>query len=304
VKRQTLTSTETVDGTLGYGDPVTVSAHAGTVMVTWVPAEGATVGRGKPVYKADDQPVVLLYGSIPIYQTLRPGASGLDVTVLENNLRALGYDGFTVDDEYTSATADAVEQWQDDLGLPETGVVQPDQVVVASGAIRVAGTKLHAGDLATGPVLSYTGTTRIVTVPLDVSLQQLVHKGVAATVELPDDKDVAGTVDRVGTVATTKTDQQNSTTTVDVTVSLRDQKSLGTLDEAPVSVILQSDKRENVLTVPVNALVALAEGGYGVQAVEGGTTRYVAVETGMFAGGRVEISGGGVTEGMTVGVPR
>jgi len=49
--------------------------------------------------------------------------------------------------------------------------------------------------------------------------------------------------------------------------------------------------------------VALAEGGYGVQVIEGSATRYLAVETGMFAGGKVEISGAGIAEGMTVGVP-
>jgi hypothetical protein len=38
--------------------------------------------------------------------------------------------------------------------------------------------------------------------------------------------------------------------------------------------------------------------------VSGSTTRYVAVKTGMFAGGRVEISGTGITAGTLVGVPR
>ncbi|BCB80427.1 hypothetical protein Pflav_068370 [Phytohabitans flavus] len=110
----------------------------------------------------------------------------------------------------------------------------------------------------------------------------------------------AGTVAEVGTVAVAKEDK----TTVEVTVTVADQKALGTLDQAPVDVILESDKRENVLTVPLNALVALAEGGYGLQVVEGGTTRYVAVETGMFAGGKVEVSGDGLAEGMVVGFPR
>jgi len=82
-----------------------------------------------------------------------------------------------------------------------------------------------------------------------------------------------------------------------------DQTKLGSLDSAPVSVTLVSDTRENVLTVPVAALVALAEGGYGVQVIEGSTTRYVAVKTGMFAGGRVEISGDGIAEGTVVGLP-
>jgi hypothetical protein len=58
-----------------------------------------------------------------------------------------------------------------------------------------------------------------------------------------------------------------------------------------------------VLTVPVAALLALAEGGYGVQVVTGTATRIVAVRTGLFAAGRVEVSGDGLTEGMTVGMP-
>jgi multidrug efflux system membrane fusion protein len=58
-----------------------------------------------------------------------------------------------------------------------------------------------------------------------------------------------------------------------------------------------------VLTVPVAALLALSEGGYGVQVVEGTGTRIVAVETGLFADGRVEISGSGIAAGTNVGVP-
>jgi hypothetical protein len=71
-----------------------------------------------------------------------------------------------------------------------------------------------------------------------------------------------------------------------------------------VHVALVSAHVDNVLTVPVAALVALAEGGYGVQVVDGSTTRYVAVRTGMFANGRVEIAGEGITAGTLVGVPK
>jgi hypothetical protein len=53
----------------------------------------------------------------------------------------------------------------------------------------------------------------------------------------------------------------------------------------------------------VAALLALAEGGYGVEVVDGASTRIVAVETGLFAGGQVEVSGGGLAEGTVVGVP-
>ncbi|MEJ3742251.1 peptidoglycan-binding domain-containing protein [Actinomycetes bacterium KLBMP 9797] len=302
VARTTLVQSETVDGTLGYGDPTVVKAQGG--ILTWLAPLGSAVTRGKPLYEVDEDPVVLIYGSAPLYRTLASGLSGSDVAMFEQNLSALGYDGFTVDDEYTSATADAVSEWQEDLGRDETGTVAVGQVVVAAKEIRVSDHQAAVGDQAGGPVIAYTGTTRVVTVALEVDKQQLVTKGIEATVELPSGKAVAGTVASVGTVATTSTTNNQETTTVEVTVTVKDQKALGTLDEAPVDVVLQAERRENVLAVPINALVALAEGGYGVQVVEGGTARYVAVDTGMFAGGKVEVTGDGVVEGALVGVPK
>jgi peptidoglycan hydrolase-like protein with peptidoglycan-binding domain len=304
VARTTLTETEDVAGTLGYGPARAVAARGGGT-VTWLPAEGSTVERGRAVYRVDDRPVPLLYGGLPLYRVLRVGVEGTDVEQVERNLSALGYDGFTVDDSFTSATADAVRDWQDDLGLVVTGTVEPNRVVVASGPIRVAQTKAAAGDPAGGPVLTYTGTTRVVEVALDVAKQHLVRGGTTATVTLPDDTTVAGEVTSVGTVATTTpgSGQNSSVTTIDVVVSIKDQGALGKLDGAPVSVTLLSQTRENVLAVPVAALVALAEGGYGVEVIRDGQPSYVAVTTGLFADGRVEISGEGIAEGMVVGMP-
>ncbi|HEU4675058.1 MAG TPA: peptidoglycan-binding protein, partial [Motilibacteraceae bacterium] len=59
----------------------------------------------------------------------------------------------------------------------------------------------------------------------------------------------------------------------------------------------------NVLAVPVEALLALREGGFGVEVVEGASTRVVPVELGAFGSGMVEITGAGLAEGMKVGVP-
>ncbi len=302
VTRMTLTRTERVDGTLGYGSQVTVAGR-GRGTVTWLPAAGTTVERGQPVYRADNVPVPLWYGTLPLYRTLQPGAAkGPDVKEVEQNLAALGYTGFTVDDEYTAATGSAVKRWQRAQGMAETGAVDPSAVVLTPGAIRVATLRAGLGDQAGGPLLTYTNTTRAVTIALDVAKQSLVRTGIAATVTLPDGTAVPGKVSGVGTVATAG--NQGQPATVEVTVELADQSALGSLDQAPVGVALVSAKADNVLTVPVAALVALAEGGYGVQVVTGSTTRYVAVRTGMFADGRVEISGEGITAGTVVGVPK
>ncbi|GAB2969558.1 peptidoglycan-binding protein [Saccharothrix stipae] len=301
----TLTRTERVAGALSHGAATAVPVGAqGTV--TWLPEPGAVIGRGQAVYEVDDRPVPLLFGATPAYRSLSAGVTGRDVLQLEENLLAFGYGGFTADESYTAGTATAVRAWQQALGVPETGVVQPTDVVVAGGEVRVAELKAQPGGRATGPVLTYTGTTRVVVVPLEVGKQHLVAEGVSATVALPDGKSVEGRVESVGTVATTGPAQPGASpiTTVEVVVSVADQAALGRLDSAPVDVLLVSERKEGVLAVPVGALVSLGEGEYGVQVVEGGATRYVPVETGLFAAGRVEVVGEGIAEGVEVGVPR
>jgi len=316
VTRQTLTQTERVAGSLGYGPVATLLARPGSIApettntLTWLPPAGAVIMPGEPVFKVDDRPVVLIAGGIPLYRVLAEGARGTDVRMLETNLSAWGYRGFSVDTAFTSSTAAALRRWQHDAGLTQTGTLDVNRAVVAPGAIRVAAHKAAVGAGATGPVLDYTDTTRIVTVPLAVARRHLVHIGLSATVTLPDGKAVTGTVAGIGTVAVAGSDGQGDgrgdgqgAATVEVTVTIADQATLGVLDAAPVRLTLVTEERYNVLTVPVGALLALAEGGYGVQIVTGSTTRYVPVQTGMFADGRVEVSGDGITEGLTVGVP-
>lgn len=300
VTRTMLTQTQTVNGTLGYGPAVPVTA-GNPGKITWLPPLGATIGRGRQVYRLDNRPVPLFYGRLPLYRPLRSGDTGADVKEVEENLAALGYTGLTIDYRYTSATAAAVRKWQKDLGLTRTGTVDPAGVVVAAGVIRVASLTAHLGDPASGPVLTCTATTRTVDVALDVSLQGLVKPGVAATVTLPDSKIVKGTVAAVGTVATAG--QPGRPATIGVTVTVGDQSAFGSLDQAPVVVTLVSATVKNVLTVPVAALSVLPDGGYGVQVVTGTSSHFTAVKLGMFGSGRVQVSGNGMTAGTLVGIP-
>jgi peptidoglycan hydrolase-like protein with peptidoglycan-binding domain len=305
VTRQNLIDTQTESGRLAYGGERTVTARlAGTL--TALPVTGATVGRGKTLYRVDDRPVVLLYGSLPAYRTLAPGTKGKDVRQFEKNLWALGYRGFTVDREFTADTAAAVKDWQGDLGLTKTGTVEPGRVVYAPNAVRVSARKAAAGDaLRPGAaVLTCTGRTRVITVELGLDDERLARQGTPVTVRLPSGTTVSGKVSGARTVIDTGGDENSDPTTkIKVTIAVGRVTALAGLDQASVDVDFAASERSNVLTVPVGALLALSEGGYGVQVVTGATTRIVAVETGLFAAGRVEVSGGGLTEGMTVGVP-
>lgn len=301
VTRATLTQTQQVNGTLDFGEPVTVNGP-GSGVITWLPAAGAVIRRGKPVYKVDNRPVSLYYGGLPLYRPLHTGDIGDDVHEVESNLAALGYTGFTVDKSYTASTATAVRKWQKATGRAQTGVFEPADVVRAPAQLRVTALTGHLGDPAGGPILTYTGTTRMVRIALDVGLQGMVKQGMTATVTLPDGKTLEGAVATVGSVATAG-QAPGDPATIAVTVTLADQSALGTLDQAPVGVKLVSASVQDALTVPVAALVALAEGGYGVQVVTGSASRYVRVQLGMFASGRVQITGEGITEGTLVGVP-
>jgi multidrug efflux pump subunit AcrA (membrane-fusion protein) len=210
-----------------------------------------------------------------------------------------------VDESYSDATATAVRKWQHDLGLAETGTVELGRVLYAAGPVRVDSQKAAVGEaLQPGKaLLTYTGAARVIIVELDVSDQRLTHNGSAVSVKLPDGKAVAGKIANTQTVVKPAEGQTPAKTKIKVTVTVDDEKALAGLDLAAVEVSFTASQRENVLTVPVAALLALAEGGYGVQVVDAGTTRVVAVKTGLFAGGRVEVSGDGLTEGMTVGMP-
>jgi peptidoglycan hydrolase-like protein with peptidoglycan-binding domain len=297
VEKTTLSQSELVSGSIEYGDPVSVRGHGG--VLTWLPALGAVVRRGQPVYRVDNRPVPLFFGRMPLYRSLHAGNTGADVRQVETNLKALGYTGFSVDSRYTAATASAVRKWQKAVKLTRTGVFDPNSVVLARGPIRVAAHTGHLGEAAEGSVLSYTGTVRRVRVDLDVALQDIVRPGVKATITMPDRKTLEGTVTSVGAV-TTQGQEPDQPATIAVTVAPESQSALGRLVGAHVSVELTSQEAENVLAVPVVALVALAEGGYGVQLANGS---YVAVELGMYADGKVQIAGDGLTEGTPVVVP-
>jgi hypothetical protein len=89
---------------------------------------------------------------------------------------------------------------------------------------------------------------------------------------------------------------------VTVDITLDDPTTAGTLDQAPVSVMITSSAARNVLAVPVEALLALREGGYAVQVAHGGTTSLVGVKLGAFADGWVQVDGA-IKEGDAVVVP-
>lgn len=363
-------------------------------VLTWLPDEGDVLDSGAVIARIDEEPVVVLEGSLPMYRTLREGVEGEDVRQLEEALVDLGYDpdgNVTVDDDFTSATETMVERWQEDLGVDETGRVLigdmvfapvPGQVlsqqtlvgtnvspttpilmvssgdflsgadveqlelalselgysvgaidgvydtttaaavaawtlskghgtdrylpigsiVFNDGALRTASVHADVGSSVTpaSPVISAADIETIVRLDLPAEDQDLLAVGSAVVIVMPDRSETPGTVTYISSVAEGGVPGEQATFAVEI--ALDDPSVAEGLDEAPVDIRAVSEAVEDVLAVPVSALLALAEGGYAVEVVEGDTTRLVGVDPGFYADGMVEITGN-IEPGEVVVVP-
>jgi hypothetical protein len=86
-----------------------------------------------------------------------------------------------------------------------------------------------------------------------------------------------------------------------LTVTPTDPAATGTADGVAVQVGLTVQSVRHVLAVPIAALVALSGGGYGLEVVEhSGQHTLIGVQTGVFAGGDVQVTGNGLTPGTRV----
>ncbi|MDM4722839.1 efflux RND transporter periplasmic adaptor subunit [Micromonospora sp. WMMA1363] len=366
VERRDLSTTRSLPGTVGYGPARPLSGHQ-QATVTWLPEPGSTIARGDQVYRADDLPVPLFYGSMPLFRGIAGrNLVGRDVQIVAENLKALGYSigrqpsaGEWVVPEPAPATGqdsaaggtgrnsptddtgpgkpaasttanaagsgtaaktagsgtavkvnkgegvlttrliDAIKRWQADLGRPVTGTIAVGDVEVLSGAIRVDSVSVQAGAPADGPLMSVTSTRKVITVSAELSDAGSIAQGDQVTVRLPDDRTVPARVVAVGReLVSPDTGPGTEAPKLTVTASVNDPRTITKIDAADVTVNFVGRTSKDVLAVPVEALVALNEGGYAVQ-VPGGL---VAVRTGMFANGWVEITGDGLAEGTTVAV--
>ncbi|MBE2319100.1 peptidoglycan-binding protein [Solirubrobacter sp. CPCC 204708] len=296
VERTDLVDRENLPGTLGFADPGTLaSGVSGTL--TGLRAPGTVVTRGHSLYAVDGAPAAfLLYGELPTWRDFSPSMTdGEDVRQLERNLRALGYDPGTVDDDWDWETTEAVEDFQRDRELEDDGTLSRGEIVFRAGATRIGEAKGTVGEAtAPGrPVAAISSVEREVVVALDARRQHLAKRGATVSVELPTGDVADGRITDVGTVASQA--DEESDPTVEVTITLRGRRN--ELDQAPVEVGFAVEAARDALAVPVKALLARQGGGYALELPDG---RKLPVETGLYADDLVEVSGAGVREGLKV----
>ena len=338
VERRALAAMVSQPGTLTYraqsdGSPYSVINQARGIY-TKLPAAGQVVSQGQVLYRVNDHPVVLLYGSTPAYRTLSAGSSGADVAELNADLLALGYATRAQlspkSASFGPATTTAVQKLQAAVGATQNGTLTLGQVALEPTAVRVTSVSAQLGGSAQPgeTVLQGTSNIRQVQVALSASEQASMAVGNKVSITLPNNRTTPGVVSSVGVVATCPSSSApggsgsssaapgtdacssgssgSSTPTITVDVTPSHPAATGTWDQAPVQVAITTASVPNALVVPVTALLAQSTGGYAVEVVAAGARNHrVPVSLGLFddAEGLVQVTASALAAGQEVVVP-
>ncbi len=263
IEIKTLSRKQEFNADLGFGKTRDLFAQVeGTL--TWVPDLGQEIKPGEKIWEIDRQPVIYMPGDLPMYRDLYKGVKkGDDILQLEEFLIAEGFgpDGWLADNSFNARTRAAVKAFQKARGMTEDGLLGPAELVVGQVSLRVE-TRANLGDLtSSGPVLTVTDADAIVT--LTSSSRQLANfqQNPEVVIVLGDSTELPATLDRVKSTPADETGAfgYEIRYLVDAEIS----------DAQPVKVKLVQVLAANALTVPVDALIALAEGGYAVEVKTG-----------------------------------
>ncbi len=247
-------------------------------------------------------------GNIMTIVTGEP-TSGADVLQLEEALIALGYDAngaLDADGVYTPETTQAILDFQENTGLEIDGIINLGEIIFLPSEVRIKNQIASKGSNASAgsDILGISLSEKTVQVDLPADEQGTLSVGDAVTIEMPDNTEVPAFVIFISQTAISGQNEWDPAT-FEVRIAFDDPGVAAGLDEAPVDVIVVSNSVEDVLAVPVSALVALLEGGYAVEVLrENGQIELIAVEVGFFStNNMIEITSGALEPGDQVVVP-
>src|SRR5262249_34682978 len=148
-------------------------------------------------------------------------------------------------------------------------------VVFLPTAVRIATFQTSLGGTVTpdSPILTATSTNKVVTAPVTTDRQALLHINDAVQVTLPGADPVTGRVTKIGRVAATPDppshgdggqDGNSSQATIMITIAVALPAAGSGLDQTPVQISITTATHQDVLLVPISALLARPGGGYQV----------------------------------------
>ncbi len=296
---------------------VPVSAQASGV-VTWLPPNGAVVGRGETLFRVDDQPVLLVYGSTPSWRAFGPGMTdGPDIAQLQTNLLALGIGqrfGLVADGHYSDADRRAVAALAQAKGIKQANGALPfGAVIFEPGPVLVVGHNVPlGGGVSPGtPIVLVVGTTPQILAQANASNGSLVKVGTPTAITIEQNQPpLAG---RVTALTSTPpaglaggAPSQGSGQSLYLTIGFDNPPNDLPIQGTVVAVQLKAKVIRDVLIVPVTAIVALMEGGYALEVDDGsGRSHLVPITVGAIdtVDALAEVSGAALKEGLQVEMP-
>jgi peptidoglycan hydrolase-like protein with peptidoglycan-binding domain len=285
------------------------SSSSGTTISTSqsgvVTALNLSVGRAprtlQRLVTVSGVPVFAFVSATPLYETLSTSlASGVElrnVKVLQAALKAGGYYTGDVDGTFGSGTQTAIEAWQADNDLTETGKIDVTQFVwVPSGAV------LGSLSVSVGSQLNGQGTLGTVVFPRQLAAQANVSQAdisslkVGQTAQLTIDGGIggsfAGTISYIDSQPASSSSTSSSSGTASYTVTFR-LKSIPAKAKSGMTGSLEVTiaKRANVLLVPTRAVVGSSTTSY-VQVMIDGKPVMRQVTTGLATASFTQVTSG------------
>lgn len=281
VTRQDVTETAKLETTVGNGSLLVVPIDIEGI-VTWAPAAGARLASGDVLIEVGNRPVMLVVGESPLYRPLRMvgrseldeagtrlGAqTGPDVAQLQQFLLDQGFDDkgrLAIDETFGLSTERAVKDWQKSVGHPATGVIDSSQLLFMPHELLVS-SKLNVGEPFDG--LDVTGTDTLLTSFASTAKREFFPVG--TTVEVLSEPPTTGVVVESSRVSLDGEIRQR----IEIAVDGAARDDLG----ESVQVVGSVTRAEDVLTIPVRALLALSDGGWSVETGLGSRSEPVTIE--------------------------
>jgi peptidoglycan hydrolase-like protein with peptidoglycan-binding domain len=254
------------------------------------PTVGATIRSGDVVLAVSGRPMIVLEGAVPAYRDIANGASGRDVTQLQNALRDLGYHPDS-DGTASTATVHAVTDLYRHLGF------EPPSGGIAAAAAEVMFVPGLPGTLAAAPATlgaaadgqPVTVDTGGAVVAVSASSAQAVPAG--ATVQLTClDRTVRGVAGRpVPAAPASGQADSGAGGAFEVPVEIGEPVDRQLIGTTCLGTETTRKTRGKVLAVPVSAVFDASGGGSVVRIDADTGPRTIQVTTGVSGDGWIEI---------------
>ncbi len=281
---------------VGAGASTGVTPTTEFERVTSIVARGTQVALGDVIYTVEGAPVVAMSGETPAWRDLSETSDdGIDILQLERSLAELGYDDdgeLSIDEAFDSNTSDAIEDWQNGLGLEPTGDVTLGDLVFLPETALVSAVNVTVGDLVTDgdAILTLDASRTQVTAIVPEDLQSTVTVGLVVGLG-----EIDGTVERLVS--------EQGETTIEVKAIV---VPIGQLEAAPgtsVTVRATTVLATDSLIVPAASIFSRIDGTYAVRTVDADATDWIPIVAIAEADGDVAIQSDQLSDGDKILLP-